>query len=462
MPHLLRIALAALTVLPFSGHTQALPAARDFDSSWVIEAGGTSNLYEIELPYAVYQAASDAQLRDLAVFDGAGEPVPRILRSPAKTTSSSTIQTKPLTLFPVLAAEPQQQSAGKLMFQQSGEDTILTYEGFEPESGALTEERMLTAYVVDLTGFKHNLDQIQFEWSAATAPFIINVKVEGSSDLSSWSELGQGSIAELKLDDASVTRSSVNLLRRKSRYLRVTWDDAPDGWTLSAASGRYRENTQVRTVSRTDSRQLNSLGRDESDGGYLFDLDGAPPVNGVQLSLPADNTVIRASIYARTDVQSRWRRLGGQLFYHLKRGKAQIENDELSLPATRARLWKVVIESGRPEVTMALQLRWQPDRLRFIAQGAPPYELVAGRPEAKAESFPIEATLGDAGIFKISRVTGRAMPATLGARTQYRDSRSSVGTAPVAWRKWALWTVLVIGVLAVAAMAVRLLRQLEA
>lgn len=462
MRYLLFTALVTLAVSPVAGKAQALPAAQDYDSSWAIETSGASNLYEIELPFPVYQATADINLRDVAVFDSQGEPVPRLLRSPKTPDSSSTtVKTRKLKLFPVLSQGSQAPPAGKLMFQQSGEDTILTYEGSEGGSDTQAADQVLSAYVMDLSGLKHSLHQLNFEWPAGMTPFIVNIKVEGSSDLSSWTNLGQGSIAELKLDDASIVRSSVTLRRRQARYLRITWTDAPDNWQLSAASGRYRETTQVRAVARNDSRQLSPDGRDESDGGYVFDLGGAPAVTQVQLSLPADNTVIRASIYVRQSSQSQWRRVGEQLFYHLQRGQARIENDALSLSATRARLWKVVVESGRPEVSMSMQLQWQPDRLQFVAQGMPPYELVAGRPEAQAEDFPMEAKFGDADIFQISRVTGRALPAVLGEQTRYRDPASGDQPTPVPWRKWALWAVLILGVLAVATMAMRLLRQLD-
>lgn len=462
MPNILRVAFPILAALCLQAplHAQALPSPQDFSASWEIQTQGDSNLYEIELPFAVYQAAHDPQLRDLGVFDGNGEPVPRILRTPKGPANRSTIRTAALKLFPVLSSGQQQLQAGKLVFQQSGDETVLTYDGAESGAGT-TAERLVTAYVVDVSGLKHRLHQLTLEWPDSTSPFIVGVHVEGSDDLAGWSSLGRGSLAELKQDDARIVRSSISLNRRKVRYLRITWSDAPDDWQLAAASGRYYENTRTQAVAKTQMTRLVPHARDTEDNGYLFDLGGAPEVTQLQLALPADNTVIRAAVFAKVETSTRWRRVGKQLFYNLTRGQAQIENDPLTLSGMRARYWKVIIETGRPELELAMQIRWQPDRLQFIAQGEPPYELVAGRPEARKEQYPMQAKFGDAGIFQISRVTGRAVPAVLGSQTVYREADEHGEALAFAWRKWTLWLVLIAGVLAVATMAVRLLRQLD-
>ncbi len=63
--------------------------------------------------------------------------------------------------------------------------------------------------------------------------FIGTVKVEDSDDLAHWRKLGSATLAELEFEDTRIEQRRVNLARKVSDYLRITWQDMPGTWRLN-------------------------------------------------------------------------------------------------------------------------------------------------------------------------------------------------------------------------------------
>src|SRR5690606_37900931 len=121
----------------------------------------------------------------------------------------------------------------------------------------------------------------------------------------------------------------------------------------------------------------------------------------------------------------------------------------------RDRFWKLSGSAPSAQVP-ALLLGWQPELLVFVAQGQPPFRLVAGSVHATraAASLPqlreaVRRQRGDA--------WQRAV-ADLGARAPLAGDRAlQAGTTPDDWKSWLLWLLLVGVAVLVAGFAIALL-----
>ncbi len=127
----------------------------------------------------------------------------------------------------------------------------------------------------------------------------------------------------------------------------------------------------------------------------------------------------------------------------------------------RAGQWKIRIDSGMTAGPVRLRLGWRPDRLVFLAQGSPPFELVTGRAKDALEQFPQETVLGDNAIFRMLRESGQAGAATVGPRELIAgpDRLEISGNKP--WRVWLLWAGLTGAIVLVAWLVYSLMREMR-
>ena len=94
----------------------------------------------------------------------------------------------------------------------------------------------------------------------------------------------------------------------------------------------------------------------------------------------------------------------------------------------------------------------------FLAQGTPPYRLVAGSARAQREDAPVGQSL-DA-IRGVQGADWRPGAAALGTMQPLAGEAALLpAAAPRDWRAWLLWALLVGGALLVAGFAASLLRK---
>ena len=448
------VALVALLVLGTAAADEPVGTS-DYAYGWPIVTAQPAELYEIPLPIGVYQAAVDPELRDLSVFDATGSPVPRLVRQPPQADEADE-PTMTLPALPVWARPGQAPGDVRLRLERRGDATELVLDSAPATAAGLGA---LVAYVVDTQETPRRWTAVDLEWDQLPGPLWLSVTVEGSEDLNQWFALATATVAALEQDGARIERRRIDLPARSARYLRFTWREAPPDWQLSRVALHWSAAPEAESIERL---RLQPAGRDPDDGGYLFDLGGAPLTREFALELPADNVVIGAKIYRQRPGSERFETVHRGLFFHLRRDGTDAATPAIAVPPLRAARWKVVIERGRTEVDVSLVVGWRPDQVVFVAQGEPPWMLVAGSARDREQDFPLARRYGEPELAGLIERTASVAAAGLGPR-RVLGGEARLAPSPVGhWRQWLLWLGLTAGVALVAFMVLRLLRDLRA
>lgn len=445
--------LVSVAALAAAEEADIAPAAESYAYGWPIVPTAPADFYELELPLDVYRAVTDLSLRDLGVYNANGEPVPRLLSAP---TDPPAAPDESVALAPLAVRAPTGTpvSAMRFALERNAEGTSVRIEGGVPAGDV--QELVLLATIADLGAATERLRAVEIEWPREIEPLITQVTVEGSEDLDHWSTIGSGTIAGLRQDEANVMRRRVEVGMRKIRYLRLGWGVVPDGWQVTKLTAHY---SQAAPEPRREWLTLAPKGRDDADHGYLYEAGGAPLVDRLVLDLPAENRLVRASIYCRQAEVDGWRLVHNGLFYRLRRDGNALASEPAAVAATRCARWKVVVERGDAQSNPGLRLGWRPDRLLFIAQGTGPWQLVAGSARDAENDFPQARRFSDPQMRKLLEAAGPAGSATLGPRMEIGGALSLEPSRTPEWRRWLLWAGLAAGVLLVGGMAWRLARS---
>lgn len=450
--------IAALATMVASAAPPAedlVPAAGTYAYGWPITPATPADFYEFELPLEVYRSVTDPSLRDIGVYNKDGEPVPRLISAP-ENPQAAPDESVGLAPLPVRAPSGTAVSEMRFALERSDDGTSVRIEGGVPASDA--EVLVLLAYIADLGEPTDRLRAVDIEWPREIEPLITQVTIEGSEDLDQWSTIGSGTIAGLRQDEANIERRRIEVGARKIRFLRLGWKSVPDGWQVTKLTAHY---SQAAPEAKREWLTLAPAGRDQKDGGYLYEVGGWPMVDRLALDLSAENSLVRASIQCGQPDDKSWQPVHNGLFYRLRRDGSAFSSEPAAVAAGRCARWKVVVERGDAESSPGLRLGWRPDRVLFIAQGAGPWQLVAGNARDAENDFPQARRYSDPGMRKLLEDAGPVGSASLGARTELGGALSLERSRSPEWRRWLLWLGLAAGVLLVGGMAWRLSRSTQ-
>lgn len=430
---------ALLAVASLHAADERLPGRDDYAYGFRLTTQGAAEFYALDMPLAFYRSVADSELRDAGVFNADGQPVPRQFehRPPVETSIESTLV---LGLVPLFGQQDNQPEQLRLLLR-SADGTTLEYAA--PDSGIAQDPatgKPLTGYIADSRTIaqdqQNNPAALAFDWPAAAEGFIGKVTIQDSEDLQSWRDLAGGTLADLQYEDTRVAQNRVGLARRPGNYLRISWQNMPDGWSLTGMHAIY---TSTAVAARRDSISLDAVKAGDASREHIFDVGGYPPVDRMNLLLPDENIVLRASVFYRHDGEQRWLPAYSGLFYNIRRDGNAVQSAPASIPVLRARHWKVVINSGATTSPPRLQLGWYPDQLVFLAQGNAPFELVAGRARDRLEHYPQQRVLGDSSIFHMLRQSGQAGAASIGPRVEITGPAGLQVGAASPWKIALLW-----------------------
>lgn len=452
-----RLVCFMLLLSPAAGGQQpsaTLPELNNYAWGFRIEAAEPASFYRVQLPLLVNQSAADAELRDVGIYNGAGQAVPRVF----ETLPDAVERREQRFALPFVALYRNQvpdPERIRMTFEQMEGRTRI--EVRSKESAGEKTRSPLAGYIVDTRAVDDSLDALEFAWPAENAGFIGRISIEGSDNLVNWQSLGAGAVADLREEAAAIEQRRIGMTANHADFLRLTWSELPPDFRLDSVSG-LKISTTSQAVRET--LTLGSNGRDIGDGGHLFDVGGMVRIDQVGLRLPEINTVVAVGIYAWMPSQKRWINAHQGSFHHIRRGETIVSSSPADIQRLRAARWKVVIHNGRPDTPLQLQLGWRPDTLLFVAQGTPPFTLATGRDAARTEQFPQERLLGGVPIARLAEDSGTAVAAGLGERFPLGGVTRELPRAPLDWQTILLWSALVLAVLFVVVMAMRLMRGL--
>jgi len=418
---------------------------REFVAGWPIEAPQDAAVFDVPLTADVYAAAEG--LEQLAVLDANGEPQAFFrLQPPSPPPSEQRVVLDASPLY-TGAASPAP-SIGVTTDERSASVTVTPGAAREPA---------VAGFVLDARAAGFAPAALELDWRALPQPFLLDVAIEQSADLTNWRGIGRGSVAALAIGGAEVRHARVPVRAVAGGYYRVTASGAVADWHLLRATlvGAVTEPEAEQSVG-VPPLSTSAVPEDPVPGALYFDAGGALPVRSVALSFPGGDGWVRADVAAARSLAGPWTTIAhGELFYGLSFEGRDFASSPLAVGRREMRYWRLV-PAAPPRGDVELTLGFPAERLRVAPMGQAPYLLAAG---TLADGAGPDATL--ASVWARLPAGGDVPLAALGARRELGGAAALVAEQRFPWRAAALWAALIAGVLVALTMAVRLVREMS-
>ena len=435
----------------------ALAATRDdYASQWPLalerDDGGA---YRVVLDREVYRQLQSPRLQDLVVVNAQGTPVATaIFPADAPLAQAGMSVVVPWFPLPVDAGTARQDIAAISEIATDG--SLRRVEMRSPGSAAPASGD--GGFVVDASQVRKPLAALRVAW-ADTVPFDRGYRVSASDDLRQWRDVdADARLVQLQNDGRRIVEDRIVLPAVQARYLRLL-PASPQAAALQL-TGVTAEPVGRVALPALQWEDLQGK-RVDMPAGPVFDyvLDGRFPVEAADVVSPGNST--RGwTLESRDEPESPWQAAAAPwLAYRIDSGgKASASSPQALHGGLRHRHWRLRAREAVDGTPPVLRLGYRPEVVVFLAEGAPPFALLAGSARASRQDAPlpqlVEALRSERGR------DWQPATATLGSRQQSAgDAALQPIEPPVDWKRWLLWGVLVIGALLVAGFAFSLLRQ---
>ncbi|MEP6939284.1 MAG: DUF3999 domain-containing protein [Rudaea sp.] len=474
--------------------TTASVYAADSDEyayAWPLHTQGDSAAWQVELTPEVYAAVTRADLRDIAVLNAAGDPVPMAARVDAAATSRETLSPLPVFALPVDAATGDGDETIRLRIERGADgrlrslDTQLAGPTPVPPAGdairapaATVDAGRAHALLVDASALREPITSLVLDWTNVDANVSAQFAIEGSDDLQHWHTIADNAtVLRLAQSDNVIERHDIALRGARAPYLRLRRLD--DGVALRElrVSARMQALSSPERAARVwtdatpdggDDRQLSGaspLAARTHGLAWRYHLPAPLAIEALRLTLADDNSLARIVVLNRVrepyDAAASWMSRGSFVAFRLRQGDSAVDNGEFDLTSA-PRIRELRVESSTPLAhAPALSVAWRQDRFVFLTQGGGPYRLVAGSARTLRGDYPLDTALAHLR----TRLGNDWQPplAALGARAELGGERAltpAAAPSPIRdWRTWLLWLVLVGAAALIGGMALSLLRK---
>lgn len=397
--------------------------------------------YAVTLNEDVYAHTHDANLADLRILNGDGEPVPFTIDIPrAPAPQARSLQDVHWFATPVDDAQTPA-AAGVVL----GADGVLRAVGTQPK------QESARAWLVDLSQLHDTVTALVVGLPAAE--FQSGVTVQASDDLQHWNPVAQATLFRLSNQGSTLVQDRIEFTGLRMKYLRLTWQGkppAPDSVRAELVAGAPALVADSSIQWRTGLAPVQT----PAGGDYQFDTGGAFPVERVKIHLPQANTVAQATLSVRADAQAAWRPVASARLFRLAGagGRGEQESNPITVPATGERYWRLQVDTrsgglgaGAPQ----LAIGWRPATVTYAARGNVPFMLAVGE---AAHGNPI------ARADLLAGASPAIAPAQLGAVSESPADALTAEPPGGRARQWVLWGALVAAVAVLGGMAWRLFR----
>lgn len=429
--------------------TAGAATPQDYAWQWPIQTTGEASAYVLELDADVLASVRRSDLRDLAVFNAQGQPVPF---APWPSERKDEARREPLAWLHVPLPAPGQPDSLQLRLERDSDGRLRGLDLRADANAPLPTQQhdLLVDRGEDEPPVLSRL-HVQLD-PAALRPINLRVQVSASNDLDRWETLGSG-LPLVALDDNSlrIERLQLDIAPTQARYLRLAIEGEGNWPAIAAlqaervfAAGDGREWTSI---------ELTGTPVADMPGTFAYASPGPVAVERLDLRLAGTNSVSAVTISAREPGAEWWQVITGFTAFRLGAGKDEVRHVAPIIGLQREREWQV---TSQPALAQAptLVLGYQPDRFVMLAQGEGPYVLVAGSARAAREDYPVQAALAASST--------PPQPATLGARSESGGAQALGPKRGEDWQRWVLWAVLAVGVALVLVVSLRVLRHPKA
>lgn len=440
--------LAVLSMLSLAA--AAADSIGDFAFAVPIEGLGGDALHRVSIPQSVYEAAAHADLRDLRVFNGAGEVVPYALRPVDRVVQAPAPVALPL--FPLRGPRDARADDLDFSFEKSaGRVSVRLKSGAAAAPG-----QVLLGYLIDASAVKTPLAGLEVDWGASAPDSMTAARLEAGDDLRHWTALAvDAPLGGLSHAGQRLERRVVEFGSQRAKYLRLMWTDAAQTVELNGIKGLPPAQTAQPERAWKEIAATTDAGK---PGDYFLDVGGRFPLDRLALRLPQENTVAPVQIFSRARPEDPWTGVTRTVVYRLKQNGRELVSADIAVGTTTHRYWLLRVDPASGGIgagTLFVRAGWTPREIVFTARGTGPFRLAYGNAKALAGALAVETLVPGWRTDqepKMSVATTGAVQ-TLAGETAARQ-RFDV-------RKWGLWAALVAGVAVLAWMAWMLSRQMQ-
>jgi hypothetical protein len=456
---------AALVAAPLTVAAAAdtlAPADFAWRGNLVVPTG--TSLARVALPVDALLRLQTSAAQDVRVFNAAGDVVPFAVLRRSDVERDAALQRTAAyaghALFANTAAGKPAGGAVEVHVEANGATSAWVRWGDGAAQSLPAGAQPLQAALFDLREEKNALAALEV---AGTLPpnVLVHLELASSSNLQDWTPLAvKGPLFHFDGADAPHNTTLVlqQSLQPHGRYLRLRWP-GQDGVNVTAITG------QIAAV-RTQPAPLRAAlpgGLADGKNSLSWSLPFATPMTALHLQAVQDNTLVPVRISGRMDAAQPWRNLASTVIYRLDSVGNGAGNTAVALPATPLRALRVEASNGLALPAGGLQatVEFAPVQLAFVASGAGPFTLAAGRANTPAAA--VDASLfGAVSPAKLAELPLATID-TLQVDAADAPPQWAAAWLPagVPWRSVLLWGVLLVGVLVLGGVAVSLLRQLN-
>jgi hypothetical protein len=443
--------LAALPLLAAAGPRE------DYAQQWPLQLSrDDGGAYRVVLDDTVYRQTQSPRLSDVDVIDRGGAIVPASVFAPEQPLARAPQRVK-LPFFALPASPSGSATQGWELISEVETDGRLRR--VEARSTAADTAKLpQTSLLIDASRLRTPILALELEWAPGEA-LDAAYGVEASDDLDHWRSVGSsGRLVDLQRSGQRLVQRRIvfDAVGEQTRYLRLTPQDPKSAAQISAVTAELAGNAASAPLQW---RELKGKRVELKDGSVAFEfvLDSRFPVQQADVALPG-NHALEWRLESRDGEEQDWYAQAGPWMAYQVAGKGAGDRSAARQLAetTRDRHWRLRANGAVPGEPV-LRLGYRPEVVVFLAQGEPPYALVAGSARAARGNSPL-AHLIEA--LRTSR--GRdwqPAEATLGAAVALAGPSALVPPEPKRdWRSWILWAVLVGGAVIVAGFAFNLLK----
>ncbi|MCC4616029.1 DUF3999 domain-containing protein [Xanthomonas campestris pv. asclepiadis] len=429
---------------------QAANVRQDYRQQWPLQVtGADAGLYQLRLNAAIYRSANDPGLRDVTVIDARGEEMPAALL-PMDAAPAAAPRRQRLPLFALPAGAAPANGDLQLIAERDASGAVRRLEG-RFATGTAAVAGAGGSWLIDASALRDRPRALWLDWDGNT-PVQARLRVEGSDDLRDWRVLAVDATVMALDNQTQRLQQRCIALDAGARYLRIV----PVSGELPALRA---VDAELDGVSAPPQAQWLELPGTAQDKAVVYALPGRFPITQIDVS-GGQAVAVEWIVESRDADDAPWlRRAGPWLAYRLGTGNgAASPPQQLSAPV-RDRQWRLLAAQGRSTAKPTLRVGYQPERMMFLAQGQPPYAVVAGSARVQRGDAPLASMLQ--ALRRERGAQWQPAPASIATQAQplAGDAALQPATTPRDWKRWLLWGLLIGGALLVGGFAVSLLRS---
>jgi hypothetical protein len=419
----------------------------NFALAFPVTPPASEPVFAIELPAEAYATLTSADLTDLLVVDAQGREQPISLHRPPAPIAPRTPLAFPLPL-PIPVPGDAWSTPGRLeLHVRRDADGRLDALDLHAADG-MSSTPGPTEWLID-TGkaASEGIDGLRLT-PADEGDFRTLVEIRGSDDLVHWETIHSG-LPLLRASEGRrrIERLDVRFASTTRRYLSLRplsgEGELPD---LSSLHGLRRLEADPLPLA---SVVLTPVGV-SSDGLTIdYGRPGPLPVQEAEVPLGDGDGILDFRL--EEQVGSRWQTLASGTAWRLSVGGDTLE--AAATPLWRNGMGALRLVLGQPAPAPRLVLRYAPDRIVVLANGEPPFRLLAG--SARQRHVPVTMADTLAALRQQRGVAWQPPLANLGPATILAGAEAL--SPPTDPGRWGLWAVLGLGALVVGVLAWRLL-----